>query len=752
MAKPIQPPKANVPTEVKESKAWCLNASKYIHQQYVTNNTLCGASLVEKMRENRAFGAGRESSDRYKKALGKSGAGAEREIEQKIFQNVNYENMSVLPKFRHIVVNKFMAEDHRVEIDAIDKDATQNKKIKKWLVKVEKDLAAIPSISAAQGITPVKSKDDDEKELLEKIGGFKLAGEIVHKKMSIYNFQQSDWPEIKRSMLGDAFDVNMMACKDYLDPSSGRVKVRYVDVLNAGASHNRAKGYNASEFFYERTEHTISELRIKPDLSYISNDEWERIAKAHSGYGSNASLIAKYDSEYDYSDESGMLYDSVAIPCLDWEYITIDKDHYTIRNKGGKEHIYKEKKQKIYKTDKRTTKVDTYKNAYKGLWLIDTEHVTDYGQQNDIPRPIESDCKPSWHFYKIAGPSMVELAKESVVTAKLAQIRLEGLIASAPNPGIAIEYGALSNIKLGNEDAKPLDLFRLRVSSGNLVYTQSTKAGVFGQRGVGGSGLPFKELAGGMGPFAQELLGVIASKVDNIRSLTGINEVVDGSSPNADTTARQAMLAADSSNNALGSIYAAYKWIKKETAENMALRTQLTILANEKSYNAYFPIADSSGMEYIEMTKEHTFSQLGITVSLLPTQSDIAEYKRIAESAVATGALDVVEAQMLIEFAKEGRTEEALLFISYRTKKKQDAEAAKSQQAIKLQGEQQTNLEEYKANAAMEMDKRSIEMKKQESKIAVELEKQLSQIRIAEEKAKKTNELMLEKVHGKDVG
>lgn len=748
MSKTIPSPDHNAHPSVKRGKAWCLSAGKYIFEQYTNDDVLYGKSRLPLMQENRDFARGQESNDRYKKLLGKNTAEDKRSLEAKVYNNVNWNRMSPLPKYKHIVVNKFMAIDHRVEIDAIDKDAIQSKKVKKWATKVNQELEKLPGVALSQGVTTLRANDDQERNIIEKLGGFKLAGEIVHKKLSIANFYHSDWSEIKRKMYGDAFENNVMACKDYTDATTGMSKVRYVDPLRSGCSHNRATGHNKSEYFYEFIDYTVSELKLMGVKK--TPDEWKEMAQNHSDYQNNNVYI---NQEHVSSTDSKVLnyaYDKCVVPCMEFEIVTVDTDYYTIKKDGDDEKVYEENKAKSYDTPKRKTEKDVYKNIYKGTWLIGTDDIVDFGQQYDIPRPLENECKPSYHFYSIAGPSIVEMAKSDVMDIRLAGIKLEGMIAAAANPGIAVEWSALQGMDMGAGNVKPLEMFRLRTSTGNFIFNQGQKTGIFGAKQMGGSGMPFKELQGGIGSAGREMIDIIAVKLQSIGNLTGINEIVDGSSPNPETTARQAMLAADSSNNALGSLHAAYKWIKKETAENLALRTQLAVTSSGKAYSAYYPIADSSGLKAIELTKDMTLKQMGVMVKVLPTATDIQEYKEAALNAVGTGSIDMSEYLVLIEFIKEGRTEEAMVFISHREAMKAQRDAQQQQQAIKMQGDQQAQLQEMKANQDQQADMRKLEIAKQEMMIEIQKEKQLSDIRVEEQLEIKQGELQLERSLGVD--
>lgn len=751
--KGVTAPKHNVSIKTKLSESWHKNVAEYIFHKHLKGLTLYGQPNIHMMKENRSFGSGTESPNRYKKLLGKDKGNNERELEQKVYENINWERMSVLPKFRHIVINKYMAVDHKIDVHAIDKEANNKRGLEKWKNRLEDELAKVlgDDFKRAQGVAPeierIRPKDADHAKIIERLGGQKLEGEIVHEKLLIANFAESDWPEVKRAMLGDLFDNNVAACRDYTCSVTGKSKARYVDPISSGTSHNKNGGTNNGEFSYEFITKTITELKQEPQLSHLKESDWEDMAKATGNIDRD-----KVDRVSDITGKvTTFEYDEVNVLCLDYEYCTTDKEFWTFREKNGVTKKIKEKYGKVYDTPVRKTEVEAYRNFYKGTYILDEGYVFNYGQQYDIPRPTESEARSSFRFYKIPGPSIVELAKGDVEDIRLAQIKLQNAVSKAKVKGMVLDWSALKGVNIGGaSDAKPLDLIRLQTSEGTLLINTGNTTGIIGggNRNLGGSGLPFKETEGGVGQFLNESVTIITNGLNNIRSLTGINEIVDGSSPNPETTARQAMLSQASSNNALGSILAAYQWLKIETAKNLALRTQLYIKASGKSYQSYVPIIGSSGSKYIEMTADQTFEQLGMLLRMMPSDEEITDLLLTAKEAVAAGAIDVVEYHIIAELARDGRTEEAMVIVDYRLQQKKKNDAAVADANIKSQAETLLAQEEKKKETLQFQSDLKVDEARELAKIEVWKERRLKGLERTHGAETKQDELMLDKMHG----
>jgi|GEM_PF-6872006 len=727
----LKEPDHNVSPEKKRQKPWLLTSAKWMYSEYKDGKSLYGLSDVARINENRRYAAGKEDSSKFKPLLKGDNKGVEnRKLQAKMFENLDWGRMSFLPKFVAIAVNKYLQINHKVDITAIDKDAAHYRLKKEVEMRLREGLSLNP-----EGEIPVlRPSASQERSIAHKLGGFKIEGEIVHKKLNKAIFDQSNWYETKRKLIQDFVENAIMCSKDYTCKSTGKVKIRYVNIAKFCSSHNRAKGSNSSEYFFEIVPYSITDLMQEDEFKNYKREDWDKILK------SNGSTFDGSNNNYRFDQNWMDDYGSVTIDVMDFEQVTVDKNYITIKSKEGKKKVYNEKGKdygKVRKTPLRKTEVETFKNVYRGKWLIGSDAIFDTGQQYDIPRPSASEIKPSFHVYRSYKPSLVEMCKGSIDSIRLYQLRLQNLVANADDPGLAIEYNSLQGMKLAGSKAKPLEVLRLKRSTGDLVFTTHNNSGAFSDNRYGGSGIPIKELQGGIGSFGQELLSLISSELDTIRNLTGLNEIVDGSSPNPEVTARQAGLAAQSSNNALNEIYDAYKWVKKETAENCALRVQLAVTSSQQSYDAYYPIADGSGMEYLELTKDMTLKQLGVTVKVMPTEEMIAKFEERAGRAVETGAIDMVEYHLLSELAQDGRIEEALVMMDHRKAEKLRMENEQKERMIAIQGKENKELEEMKSVKEQQRDQRLLEMKQQEVDLEIKKQTALSDIEVREYRRKK---------------
>lgn len=729
-----QVPTDDINPKDKLKPDWHLAWGKYLWGQYGEYHN----QNYTRMYNNRLYGVGKQDMNKHKSHIGFTRAtgpgrligptGQTREEEQKNYVNLNFDENSPLPKYREMTINKFMKVDHSVDLIDLSPEHNNEQIKKKYRAYIKGSNPQLESLAkVAQGIDPnledseqILPRSLQELQLIDKMGGFKSVAEVVNKRMNMANFHESDWQDIKRKMLGDVFDNRMMACKDYTCKSSGRVKTRYVDILRFGYDYSRGRNGKDSRFWYEIVDYTITELRAI--LVDVSEQELRTLAGKYCGYGGNPTQIYDPLDNGDYSEDIS----NFKIPVIDYEVKTVDCKKYTVKRKYDDNlKVYEEDyNKKPYKDSKvRELHEDKYENIYRGKYIPGTEYVFDYGQQYDIPRPSDHECNSSYHVSVTDGPSMVDLLRPDADRIITQLLRLQNLVSKAAPKGMAIEWGALENMKIGSSDASPIDMLRIRNHTGDLIFRATASRGV-GR--FGGSGIPLKELEGGIGQNLNEIFFIIDRAIANMRQVTGFNEITDATSPNPETTARQAMLAASASNNALDGIYYSYKYVKKEVAMNMALRTNLVINSSGKSYEAYYPVAGQAGLQVVKMTKDTTLKKLGIMIRMRSTQEQKDKFYRAMETGMANGTVTPAEYLMVQEYVEDGRFDDAQLFLSYRENQRKAQEAQAQQQAIQAQGEQQRQLAQE--NDARELQKMQLEVQKAEA---------MSQINIREHGAKK---------------
>jgi hypothetical protein len=406
----------------------------------------------------------------------------------------------------------------------------------------------------------------------------------------------------------------------------------------------------------------------------------------------------------------------------------------------------------MYDTAKKKTEKYDIKMVYKCKWIIDTDHGYDFGLQYDVPRPGKKEVELSYHLYKLPYRSLVSLCETHLHQMALAYYRLQNAIAMASPPGIAIEYTAISNMTLGANKLKPLELLKIRRQTGDLIYKATTHKGNINTPG----GRPIQELIGGIGPQLDEFIKVFETNLGFIRENTGINQIADASSPNPEQSVGGSEIALAATNNALRPIYSAYIDIKERTAKNISLRLQLLIKHNEEAYKGYMPVIGRIGVQVISVGADTVDANYYIKYEAKPTEKRKETIKQAAISAMSPDrdgiiGIELSDYLMIERLLESGNLKYAEAYLNHKTKKNKERQLnlqrenmtldkQREQEAIQIKGQEALKLVQTKTDEAIRLyaEKKKIDeaFAQAEHKRAMELTGLQSTLGIIQDKAK----------------
>ena len=123
--------------------------------------------------------------------------------------------ISIIPKFRSIVIGKFMQMHHEIEANAVDEKSGAERRSMRFDLWAKAQLQAKlePFQSLVQaGVDPSEAqqiipKTVEELDMLESVGSFKLKWETGMEKLLKDSFHISDWESVKYKLYEDIFDL-----------------------------------------------------------------------------------------------------------------------------------------------------------------------------------------------------------------------------------------------------------------------------------------------------------------------------------------------------------------------------------------------------------------------------------------------------------------------------------------------------------------------------------------------------------------
>ena len=676
----------------KKNRQWHLEFVQAMFAAYMRDKTSLPYSILNEYAMLRAYGAGKQDPEIYQDLLlGENDDQAGDSATREGWLNINWDIFSVAPKFKSVVLGMMENQEHDLVATAVDPTSGKEREEMKWRMwfdAVNKDELAyinnnlgIQTRDTAFGPTTI-----EELSLFEELGGFKLKKEYAIERGLDYTFYISDWPEIKRKIENDFMDINIGACRDYVDKYTQKVRTRYVDPAKLIIQYSRHNNHKNSEWAGEIIPMKIVDIRSimsqEPKQNQMTEVELRELAYQYNGINMNPS-ISNWETDDLKKEDGSYRYDDFWIDVIDAEIKSVDIRYKQYRKNARGETYYQDDNWgKVRDTDTRKTKIVRTKTIHRVKWIIGTDCVFDWGYQFDIPRPGKKEVALSYHCYKLTGRSMVSLMQPNLDQIQLTWLKMQNAIAQAAPSGIAVEYSSLQNMTLGGGKMAPLEVLEIRRGQGDLVYRATTHRGyVAGPH----SGKPVQELEGGIGRSLGEFVQIFEMNFNFIRDLTGINQIADASSPDPNQSVTGSQMAVAATNNALRPLYSGYLTLKEYTGRNIALRIQLVVKHNKRSYNAYYPVLGKSTLQALKIGEEVVDADFSFKLEGRPTD----EMKQATLTA-ATEAMrpdkdgfvgleyqDFLFIQRLLE---QGNLKLAQALLSYRSK-------ANKQHQLQLQRE-----------------------------------------------------------------
>jgi len=459
-----------------------------------------------------------------------------------------------------------------------------------------------------------------------------------------------------------------------------------------------------SEYGGELISESISNIRKNTDLSEQTLRE---LAQFYNGRHANQNLSSWTEEDLQISG-GGWKYDNFMIDVMDAEWFSINQKGRTYRtNPRGDTFSYDEEDGKVYDTETKKTKLRKYKVVYRAKWIVGTDYVYDYGLQYDVPRKGKKEVELSFKFYKLPGRSIVSLSVPNLDQIQVTWLKMQNALAMSSNSGIAVEYTSLMNMQLGGEKMEPLDILSIRRDTGDLIYKMTTH---MGKPNVPGGMRPIQELIGGIGPQLGEFIQLFDLNLNFIRERTGINQIVDASTPDPNQPVGTAEMAVAATNNALKPIYSGYIRLKELVARACAIRIQLLVRHDKKAYEGYIPVVGGAGVKILSIGTEVLDADWEIQIQAKPTAKRKQIILEAAMSAMQPNkdgfvGIDEGDFMMIERLLESGNEKLAEITLNFRSKRNKDRQLQIQRENMQLDTENEQKTAVIKGEQLRETEK-----------------------------------------------
>jgi hypothetical protein len=705
----------------KESKEYGLKYAKAIETQWgsVEQDTSLLRKRHKTFSKNRAYANGTQDTGIYRQLLTSldpnNGDGT--------MLNLDFTPVPILPKFVRIVENKILASNPYPNLEAVDPLSSSEKDRERrkveMLIANKKKLKEISSKLGKES-----SKVDSMPDTLEEAEIFidnniKSSGEIAAQLATDLTLSWNDFQDsVYRRCVHDITTLGMAVVKRSNDPNYG-IKTDYVDP--AKFIHSYTEDANFGDLIYAGHIRQIPIYELKRIAGdQFTEEEYKKIAeKAAKKYNYDVGKINEtfYDKQY---NRSRFGYDEFMIEVLDFEFKVIDTIYFEEKpSKYGNVGFYQRKKPGNSVFKESISQIDN-ETVYGGSYIIGCEMLFNYGMKTNIPKNMH-DLSRANLSYSVVATNMEDMIPKSMVNScigfadqlQLTHLKIQQAIAKAKPDGIIIDIEGLENVQLGKGgELQPLELHDIYEQTGVFYYRSKNPDGGF-------QNPPIREIGNAVRNI-NEFIGIYNHYLRLIRDATGINEVMDATSPSSNDLVgvRQQALAA--ANNAIGDITHSSTMLFKKVCSDIVKCIQI-IPRESVLFRAYSNAIGSENMDMISTFENLSLYNFGVVVVKEMEEGERAFLEANIQQSLAQQELDIEDA-IAIRQLKDLSQAERLLVVRRKKRLALNQQIAQQNSQMQAQIQQQSVAAASQARQQEMQMESQIKMQEMQAKLQLELE------------------------------
>ena len=665
----------------------------------------------------RLYARGEQSVAKYKNELAIDG--------DLSYLNLDWTPVPIIPKFVDIVVNGM--NDRMFKVKAVAQDALSAEKRNQYQEMIEGDMLAKPLLQQVEddfGVNVFQTKEEDlpetdaELELFMQMN-YKPSIEIATEEAIDTLFQASHYNDTRKRVDYDITCLGIGMAKHIFLPGEG-VRVEYVDPANVVYSYTEDPYFKDTFYWGEIKTVPITELiKIDPDLT---NEDLEEISKYSQSWYDYYNSAQFYENSMFHRDTATLLYFNYktthtfvykkkSMP--DGTFKTVEKnDQFNppqeMMDEGGFEKI--------------TKTIDVW---YDGIMVMGTNIMLQWKLGENMVRP-KSASQYAMPNYVACAPKMYKgqlesLVKRMIPFADLIQIshlKIQQVVARVVPDGVFIDADGLNEVDLGTGNAyNPEDALRLYFQTGSVIGRSYTQDGEYNNARV-----PITQLTANSGASKMQMLITNYNHyMDMIRSVTGLNEARDGSSPDPNSLVGVQKLAALNSNVATRHILNASLYITKTLAECLSIRTA-DVLEFAEFKDEFAMQIGKYNLSIIEDVKNLYLYDFGVFIELMPDEEEKAMLEQNIQMALSKADINLEDA---IDIREIANLKMANQLLKVKRKAKQLAEQQTQAQQQQMQAKMQMQAQQAAAQMAMQTNEAETQSKiaVKEAEVAFDIQK-----------------------------
>ena len=665
----------------------------------------------------RLYARGEQSIQKYKNELAIDG--------DLSYLNLDWTPVPVIPKFVDIVVNGM--SERLFKVKAYAQDALSQAKRNNYQDTIMGQMAAKDILNIIQentGINPFMMEPDELPENDEELNlymqlNYKPAIEIAEEEAINTIFEENHYLDLRKRVNYDLTVCGIGVAKHEFLPGAG-VQLSYVDPANIVYSYTEDPYFKDCFYWGEIKTLPITEL-LKIDQT-LTNADLDEISKYSQSWYDYFNVAQFYDNDIFHRDTCTLLY---------FNYKTTKKVVYKkkILETGGSKVIEKDdtfnppqemmdegRFEKIEKT------IDVW---YDGVMVMGTNIILKWELAHNMVRPKSSSQHALPNYVAIA-PRMYKGVIESLTRRmipfadliQLTHLKLQQVIAKVVPDGVFIDADGLNEVDLGTGNAyNPEDALRLYFQTGSVIGRSYTQEGDFNNARV-----PIQQLTSNSGASkTQMLIANYNHYLNMIRTVTGLNEARDASTPDPDALVGLQKLAALNSNTATRHILDGSLYMFRSLAEALSYRVA-DILEYSDFKDDFVNKIGKYNVSILNQISDLYIYDFGIFIEVAPDEEEKAMLEQNIQMALSKGDIYLEDA---IDIRELKNIKLANQLLKLKRKAKQEREEKMAMQAQAMQAQQQLQSQQMASEASMQKTQLELQGKMQlkQAEIAFEIEK-----------------------------
>lgn len=685
-----------VPDSEKKTEKFGLSIGTAIqYDWFYRQGTSCRYySQLDEYRRLRLYSRGEQPVQKYKNELAVDG--------DLSHLNLDWTPVPILPKFVDIVVNGMSDRLFKVKATAID--AMSQAKRSKYQDMIEGQMVAkdvLNQVHELTGVNPFVMNPDELPNTDEELSlymqlNFKPAVEIAEEEAINTIFEENHWSDIRKRVDYDQTVLGVGVAKHEFQPGAG-VVLSYVDPEYWISSYTEDPMYRDCFYFGEIKTLPLTELyKIKPD---ITKEEIKQVAMQSQAWYDYYNLNNYYNNSM-YRDETMSL--------LYFNYKSTKKIVYK-RKITDNGNTRMSKKDDTFNPSIEMMEEGGYEKVektidvwYDGIMVLGSSIILKWEESKNMVRP-QSSVQHALPNYVACSPRMYKGVKESLVRrmipfADLIQIthlKIQQVLARVVPDGFFIDASAIVDIDLGTGGTyNPNDAMRLLMQTGSVIGRSTTSDGEFNHGKI-----PIQELNHSSGSNKlQSLISTYLHYVDMIRSVTGLNEARDGSTPDPNALVGVQKLAALNSNTATRHILDGCLAIFRGMAEALTYRVA-DLLEYSDFRDGFANRVGKYNVSLLNEIKDLYLYDFGIYIEISPDEEEKAQLEANIQMALSKGDINLEDA---IDIRSIANIKLANQLLKLKRQKKLDRDEKMKMQEQAMIAQQNIKSQELAAQVSMQ--------------------------------------------------